>query len=61
MAGLLNTNTIIQIGLIVKNVEKSKQKWAAFFGVPVPQTIGAGDYEITQTRYKGKPRRKPNA
>ncbi|MDR0443559.1 MAG: VOC family protein [Treponema sp.] len=54
MAGLVNTNAIIQVGLIVKNVEKTKQKWASFFGVPVPPTVGAGDYEITQTKYKGK-------
>jgi len=55
MPGLLNTNAVIQIGLIVKNVEKTKKKWADFFGVPVPPTIQAGDYEITQTKYKGKP------
>jgi len=54
MAGLLKTNSIIQIGLIVKDVEKTKKKWAEFFGVPVPPTIDAGDNEITQTRYKGK-------
>ncbi|MCL2444455.1 MAG: VOC family protein [Treponema sp.] len=55
MTGLLKTNDIIQIGLIVKDVEKTKKKWAAFFGVPVPPTIDAGNYEITQTKYKGKP------
>ncbi|MDR0301305.1 MAG: VOC family protein [Treponema sp.] len=54
MAGLLNTNVITQVGFIVKNVEKSKVKWAGFFGVPVPPTVQAGDYEITQTKYKGK-------
>ena len=54
MAALLKTNVITQVGLIVKDVEKTKKKWAAFFGVPVPPTIDAGDYEITQTKYKGK-------
>ena len=53
MSGLVNTNLISQIGFIVKDVEKSKQKWAAFLGVPVPPTINAGEYEVTQTRYKG--------
>jgi len=55
MAGIINTNVIIQVGLIVKNVEKTKKKWAEFFGVPVPPTVGAGDYKITKTQYKGKP------
>ncbi|MCL2762048.1 MAG: VOC family protein [Treponema sp.] len=54
MAGLLQTNAIVQVGLIVKDVEKTKQKWAAFLGVPVPPTIPAGDHAVTQTKYKGK-------
>jgi len=54
MEGLIKTNAVIQVGLIVKNVEKTKQKWAAFFGVPVPATVDAGDYEVTKTKYKGK-------
>jgi len=60
MAGLVKTNVIMQVGLIVKDVEKTKKKWAEFFGVPVPPTIYAGDYEITQTKYKGKPAPKAN-
>jgi methylmalonyl-CoA epimerase len=55
MTGLLNTNCIIQVGLIVKDVEKTKKKWAAFFGVPVPPTVQSGDYKITNTKYKRKP------
>jgi len=54
MEGLIKTNTVIQVGLIVKNIEKTKRKWAAFFGVPVPATVDAGDYKVTQTKYKGK-------
>ena len=54
MEGQIQTNVIIQVGLIVKNVEKTKRKWAAFLGVPVPVTVDAGDYKITQTKYKGK-------
>jgi len=55
MSGLLKKNCIIQVGLIVKNVEKTKKKWADFFGVPVPPTVQSGDYKITKTKYKGKP------
>jgi methylmalonyl-CoA epimerase len=54
MEGLLQNNVITQVGFIVKNVEKSKKKWAALFGIPVPPTVEAGDYKVTQTKYKGK-------
>jgi len=54
MPGLIDTNVITQVGFIVKNIEKSKKKWAAFFGVPVPPTVEAGDHKVTQTKYKGK-------
>jgi methylmalonyl-CoA epimerase len=54
MAGLVNTNIITQVGFIVKDIEETKKKWAAFFGISAPPTIQAGDYEITQTQYKGE-------
>ena len=54
MAGMINTNVITQVGFIVKDIEKSKKKWAAFLGVPVPATVGSGEYEVTKTQYKGK-------
>jgi len=54
MSALLKTNTIIQVGIIVKDIEKTKKKWAEFFGVAAPDTVEAGEYETTQTKYKGK-------
>ena len=54
MSGLLDTNVIVQVGLIVKDVEASKKKWAGFFGISVPPTVDAGDYEVTQTKYRGE-------
>ena len=59
MAGVLGTNLVTQVGFIVRDIEASKAQWAEFLGLPVPQTIGAGDFEVTQTRYKGRP--SPNA
>ena len=55
MAGVLGTNLIAQVGFIVKDVEESKKKWAAFLGVDVPETQPIGDYKITGTQYKGEP------
>ncbi len=55
MAGVVGTNLIAQVGFIVKDVEATKKKWAEFLGVPVPPTQPIGEYEVTQTRYKGEP------
>jgi methylmalonyl-CoA epimerase len=54
MAGILGTQVVTQVGFIVKDVAKAKKKWAKFFGVKEPPLVDAGDYEITQTKYKGK-------
>ena len=42
------------MGFIVRDIEETKQKFAALFGVEVPETIGCGEYEVTQTEYKGE-------
>jgi catechol 2,3-dioxygenase-like lactoylglutathione lyase family enzyme len=54
MEGLINTNVITQVCIIVKNIKKTKKKWAEFLGVPVPDTVDTGDPKVTQTQYKGK-------
>lgn len=59
MAGVVGTNLLAQVGFIVKDVEETKKKWAAFLGVPVPETQPIGDYANTGTSYKGEPA--PNA
>jgi len=55
MSGVLETNTVTQVALIVKDVEATKQKYAAFFGVEVPPTVDGGDFAITGTTYMGNP------
>lgn len=55
MAGIIGTNKLTQVGFIVRDVEKSKHKFAEFFGVPVPETIDGGKYEVTGTVVEGKP------
>ena len=55
MSGVLGTNLVTQVGIIVKDIEASKAKWAEFLGLPVPPSMGGGDYAITQVRYKGAP------
>ena len=55
MAGVVGTNLLAQVGFIVKYIEETKRKWAAFLGVDVPPTQPGGDYEVTQTVFQGKP------
>lgn len=55
MAGIIGTNVVTQIGFIVKDIEKSKKKFAEFFGVEPPPHFHAGNFETTGTQYMGKP------
>lgn len=54
MAGVVGTNLFAQVGFIVRDVEATKRKWAAFLGVDVPETQPVGDYEITGTTFMGQ-------
>ena len=55
MAGVIGTHLFAQVGFIVKDIEETKRKWAAFLGVDVPETQPCGDYKVTQTVFEGKP------
>jgi methylmalonyl-CoA/ethylmalonyl-CoA epimerase len=53
--GILGTRAIVQIGIVVKDVEKSSGDFAAFFGIPVPGWSWTDPQEKAGTRYRGKP------
>lgn len=55
MAGVVGTHLVAQVGLIVKDVEETKKKWAEFLGVEVPPTQPIGEYKIIQTQFMGEP------
>ena len=55
MVGPLGTLRVSQIGFIVRDIETTKEKLAAFLGIPVPPTVGGGDFAITQTTVNGQP------
>jgi catechol 2,3-dioxygenase-like lactoylglutathione lyase family enzyme len=55
MSGIMNTNKVTQVALIVKDIEKTKERIAKLLGVPVPPHQVAGDFAITQTEYMGSP------
>lgn len=55
MAGVLGTNLVAQVGFVVKDIERTKRKWAEFLGAAVPETQPVGEYAVTQTRFQGEP------
>ena len=44
-----------QVGMIVKDIEEAKVRWAAFLGTETPETVGVGDYAVTKTVFRGQP------
>ena len=55
MVGVVGTNLVALVGFIVRDIEETKRKWAAFLGMEVPETQPCGDYQVTQTVFEGKP------
>jgi catechol 2,3-dioxygenase-like lactoylglutathione lyase family enzyme len=51
----LGTNTICQIGLIVRDIERSIEAYSQVFGLPKPDIIITDPPEIAKTKYKGEP------
>jgi hypothetical protein len=54
MAGIIETTTLTQVGFVVNDIEKTKEKFARFFGCPAPAHFSAGEYETTRTTIEGK-------
>ena len=52
---VLGNYLVTQVAIIVRDIEATKKKFAAFFGVEPPSTIPPGDFSITQTTYMGSP------
>jgi methylmalonyl-CoA/ethylmalonyl-CoA epimerase len=52
---ILKSRKVLQVALLVRDVEAAAKKYAALFGVEVPQIIISGAYEEALTEYKGKP------
>ena len=52
---ILGTEVITQIGLLVHDIEKTRQKFAEFFGVELPGIIHTDAVDIAKTKYMGQP------
>jgi catechol 2,3-dioxygenase-like lactoylglutathione lyase family enzyme len=47
--------TVTQIGLVVRDIEKSRQAYADVFGLSVPPVILTDGLEQAHTQYRGQP------
>ncbi len=52
---LFGKTKVVQIGIVVRDVEKSAKNYAEFFGVEVPKIIVSETEDKAKTRYYGKP------
>jgi len=55
MHNLLETNSIAQIGIIVRDIEKTAASWSRIFGHAMPVIIVTDTVDIAHTEYAGKP------
>ncbi len=51
----LDTQVIVQIGLIVKDAEKAAVHYAEVFGIPKPQVVPIAADAFAKTDFRGKP------
>ena len=52
---ILGTGTVVQVGILVNDIEKTSQDYADFLGVDKPDWHWTDGYDTAQTEYMGKP------
>lgn len=53
--GFLDNNVITQVGIVVRDIEKTARDFAEFFGIPVPKWVLTDTVDKAQTRLHGAP------
>jgi methylmalonyl-CoA/ethylmalonyl-CoA epimerase len=51
----LDSATVVQIGIIVKDAEKTASAYAEVFGIPKPAVVPIADDSFADTNYRGQP------
>jgi methylmalonyl-CoA/ethylmalonyl-CoA epimerase len=49
------SNIVCQVGLIVRDVERSAEAYSQVFGMPKPTAIITDEADVAKTTYKGEP------
>lgn len=53
--GILGTNTVVQVGIVVKDIEKTGRKYAEFLGMDLPALKVTATVDKTMAEFKGRP------
>jgi catechol 2,3-dioxygenase-like lactoylglutathione lyase family enzyme len=51
----LGTTTVVQVGIIVRDIERTAKAWADVLDLPVPEVEITDGVEIAHTEYQGQP------
>lgn len=51
----LGTDTVVQVGIVVHDIEAKAQAWSEILGLPMPEIIITDAAEKAQTEYEGRP------
>ena len=51
----LGTTTVCQIGIIVRDIERSAERYSRVFGLPMPKIVITDTYDKAHTTYLGQP------
>jgi len=51
----LGTHIVCQVGLIVRDIERSIETYSRVFGMPEPEIVVTDGSEIAHTRFRGEP------
>ena len=51
----LGTTIMCQVGLIVRDIERSSEAYSRVFGLPIPEVIITDGPEIAHTQFRGQP------
>jgi catechol 2,3-dioxygenase-like lactoylglutathione lyase family enzyme len=52
---IIGSNVVIQIGIVVKDIEKTSKAYAELLGLDIPKWEITDPVEISHTQYRGKP------
>jgi methylmalonyl-CoA/ethylmalonyl-CoA epimerase len=51
----IGSNVVTQIGMVVKDIDKTAKDWAELLGVPMPLIVMTDDVDKAQTVFRGAP------
>lgn len=51
----LENNVVVQIGIVVRDVERTAERYAEVFGIPKPEIVLIAADSFANTRYRGQP------